>query len=145
MSVEETMEGVPSPLRESRFRLLPKLHQKPKNNMSREDLQRTVVFLEKLFQKEDQNVLDPRGILICGSGQGMAIAANRQKGIRAGLGWSVIAAKSTRNDEDSNLLALPSEILKNESDWKEVIVAWLETPFAGAPIFRRRNRHLDEI
>ena len=88
---------------------------------------------------------DPRGILICGSGQGMAIAANRQKGIRAGLGWSVIAAKSTRNDEDSNVLALPSEILKNESDWKEVIDAWLETPFAGAPRFRRRNRQLDEI
>lgn len=88
---------------------------------------------------------DPRGILICGSGQGMAIAANRQKGIRAGLGWSVIAAKSTRNDEDSNVLALPSEILTSENEWKEVIDTWLETPFAGAPRFKRRNRQLDEL
>lgn len=88
---------------------------------------------------------DPRGVLICGSGQGMAIAANRQKGIRAGLGWSVEAAKSTRNDEDSNVLALPSEILDHKDHWKQVIDAWIDTPFAGAPRFKRRNRQLDEI
>lgn len=88
---------------------------------------------------------DPRGILICGSGQGMAIAANRHKGIRAGLGWSVTAAKSTRNDEDSNVLALPSEILVDNNSWQDVIDAWLETPFASAPRFRRRNKQLDEL
>ena len=41
----------------------------------------------------------------------MAIAANRFKGILRGLGWSVEAAKSTRNDEDSNVLALPGTLL----------------------------------
>jgi ribose 5-phosphate isomerase B len=88
---------------------------------------------------------DPRGILICGSGQGMAIAANREKGIRAGLGYSVNAAKSTRNDEDSNVLALPSEILTKDSQWQEVVDAWISTPFANAPRFKRRNKQLDEI
>lgn len=88
---------------------------------------------------------DPRGILICGSGQGMAIAANRHKGIRAGLGYSETAARSTRNDEDSNVLALPSEILTKDSGWQAVIDTWLNTPFADAPRYRRRNKQLDEL
>jgi ribose 5-phosphate isomerase B len=91
------------------------------------------------------NDVEPRGILICGSGQGMAIAANRHKGIRAGLGWSVEAARSTRNDEDSNVLALPSEIVTTEDDWKEIIDVWLKTPFAGAARYKRRNAQLDEL
>lgn len=87
----------------------------------------------------------PRGILVCGSGQGMAIAANRHKGIRAGLGWSVEAARSTRNDEDSNVLALPSEILDNSNEWKNIVDTWLQTPFAGAARYKRRNQQLDNL
>jgi len=88
---------------------------------------------------------DARGILICGSGQGMAIAANRHKGIRAGLGWGVDAARSTRNDEDSNVLAIPSQLLDTDKEWQEVIDVWLKTPFADAPRYKRRNTQLDEI
>jgi ribose 5-phosphate isomerase B len=84
-----------------------------------------------------------RGILICGSGQGMIIAANRHKGIRAGLGWSIESAQSIRNDEDSNVLALPAEFLKKENKWKEIIDAWLLTPFAGASRYKRRIKQLD--
>lgn len=91
------------------------------------------------------NEKDPKGILICGSGQGMAIAANRHKGIRAGLGWSVDAAKSTRNDENSNVLALPAEILQKDSQWQPVVDAWLETPFAGSARYIRRNEQLDTL
>ena len=87
----------------------------------------------------------PRGILICGSGQGMAIAANRHKGIRAGLGWGVEAARSTRNDEDSNVLAIPAEILDTDKEWQEVIDVWLKTPFAGAARYKRRNAQLDTL
>lgn len=86
-----------------------------------------------------------RGILICGSGQGMAIAANRYKGIRAGLGWGVEAARSTRNDEDSNVLALPSQILDEPNEWQPVVDTWLNTPFAGAARFKRRNAQLDQL
>ena len=89
---------------------------------------------------------DARAILICGSGQGMAIAANRFRGIRAGLGWSVEAAKSTRNDEDSNVLALPAEHFEGKSPKALAIVdAWLATPFAGATRFLRRNKELDQL
>lgn len=88
---------------------------------------------------------DPRGILVCGSGQGMAIAANRHRGIRAGLGWCEEAARSTRNDEDSNVLALPAEILENGNEWQNIIDTWLSTPFAGAERYKRRIRQLDEL
>jgi ribose 5-phosphate isomerase B len=84
-----------------------------------------------------------RGILICGSGQGMMIAANRHKGIRAGLGWSVESAQSIRNDEDSNVLALPAEVLTSEKRWKTIIDTWLSTPFAGASRYKRRIKQLD--
>ncbi|HUD03508.1 MAG TPA: RpiB/LacA/LacB family sugar-phosphate isomerase [Patescibacteria group bacterium] len=90
---------------------------------------------------------DSRAILICGSGQGMAMAANRFKGIRAGLGYNVEAAKCTRNDEDSNVLALPAELFKTPSDQKVFVIieAWLNTPFANAARFIRRNQELDNL
>jgi len=89
---------------------------------------------------------DPRAILICGSGQGMMIAANRFRGMRAGLGWSVEAAKGIRNDEDANILALPSQLLQdNEKLAHDIVDAFLDTPFAAAPRYKRRNRELDEL
>src|ERR1019366_163513 len=51
---------------------------------------------------------DDRGILVCGSGQGMSIAANRVNGIRATLAWSDESAIASRRDDDSNVLVLPS-------------------------------------
>lgn len=89
---------------------------------------------------------DSRGILICGSGQGMVMAANRFKGVRAGLGWSNDAARSIRNDEDSNVLALPAEVLEqDESAWQSVLYTWLNTPFAGAERYKRRINLLDQL
>lgn len=87
-----------------------------------------------------------RAILICGSGQGMVMAANRIKGIRAGLGWSREAAKGIRNDEDSNVLALPAEIYDIDNKLPFVIVDdFLSTPFAGASRYVRRNNMLDSL
>lgn len=86
-----------------------------------------------------------RGILICGSGQGMVMAANRHIGIRAGLGWSKLAAEEMRSDEDSNVLALPAEVLTEESDWKDIVDTWVSTPFEGAQRYRRRIQQLDEM
>src|ERR1043166_9718804 len=54
---------------------------------------------------------DARGILICGSGQGMCMAANRYKGIRASLVWDLEEAHASRNDDDSNILCLPARFL----------------------------------
>lgn len=89
---------------------------------------------------------DPRAVLICGSGQGMLMAANRIKGIRAGLGWNVDAARGIRNDEDSNILALPADLFaKDHRQAFVVIEAWLNTPFAGAARYVRRKKELDDL
>lgn len=89
---------------------------------------------------------DPRAILICGGGQGMAIAANRFRGIRAAVIWDAYEAKMTRNDNDSNVLCLPARILENDdSAWKGIIETWLSTPFANAPRYKRRNAQIDEF
>lgn len=89
---------------------------------------------------------DARAILLCGSGQGMVMAANRIKGIRAGLGWSREAARSIRNDEDSNVLALPAELYEKDNKLLLAIIDdFLQTPFANAQRYIRRNQQLDSI
>lgn len=89
---------------------------------------------------------DPRAILLCGGGQGMAMAANRFRGIRASVIWDAHEAKMTRNDNDSNILCLPARTLENDAHaWQGIIETWLNTPFANAPRFRRRNAQIDEI
>lgn len=87
---------------------------------------------------------DPRAILLCGSGQGMAMAANRFRGIRASVVWDVEEAKMTRNDNDSNVLCLPTRVLQND-EANAIVKAWLDTPFAGAARYIRRNKQLDEV
>ena len=89
---------------------------------------------------------DARAILLCGGGQGMCMAANRFRGIRASVVWDAYEAKMTRNDNDSNVLCLPARVLgEEESAWKDIVDTWLKTPFAGAARFTRRNRQLDEL
>ena len=87
---------------------------------------------------------DPRGILICGSGQGMCMAANRFNGIRAALGYDRESARASRNDDNSNVLCLPSRVLKKDQAYV-IVQTWLTTPFAGAARFTRRLKELDEL
>lgn len=97
----------------------------------------------KIIGSDDE---DPRAILLCGGGQGMAMAANRFRGIRASVVWDEYEAKMTRNDNDSNVLCLPSRILEDETAlWQGIVSAWLSTPFANADRFKRRNAQLDDL
>lgn len=84
------------------------------------------------------------GILICGSGQGMCMAANRFKGIRASLCWNQDEARSARNDDNSNILCLSARYTTLE-DAKSIVQTWLNTPFANAPRFVRRLNQLDQL
>ncbi|RMH59731.1 MAG: ribose 5-phosphate isomerase B [Candidatus Hydrogenedentota bacterium] len=83
-----------------------------------------------------------RGILICGSGIGMSISANRIPGIRAALCWSPELARLGREHNDANILVLPGRFLEPETAWTMVEI-FLETPFAGGR-HARRVRQLDE-
>jgi ribose 5-phosphate isomerase B len=90
---------------------------------------------------------DARAILLCGGGQGMAMAANRFRGIRASVVWDAFEAKMTRNDNDSNILCLPSRIFDETENatWQGIVETWINTPYADAPRFRRRNAQMDEL
>ncbi|MDB5182837.1 MAG: ribose 5-phosphate isomerase [Candidatus Saccharibacteria bacterium] len=87
---------------------------------------------------------EPRGILICGSGQGMCMAANRFKGIRAALGYDRESVRAARNDDDANVLCLAVRTLEAEGGYG-LIDTFLRTPFAAAPRFIRRVQEMDQI
>ena len=99
--------------------------------------------LKVLGEEESE---DPRAVLICGGGQGMCMAANRFRGIRASLVWDSQEAKMTRNDNDSNVICLPARILDDDAElWKDILDTWIATPFANAPRYKRRNEELDSL
>lgn len=84
------------------------------------------------------------GILICGSGQGMSIAANRVRGIRAGLAWNIETGKVARTDDNVNVLVLPSRYVATE-DASEIVEAWLSAKFDRDPKYQRRLDELEEL
>lgn len=81
------------------------------------------------------------GILICDTGEGMAIAANKFPGVRAALVTDDLTAARSKEHNDSNILVLGSE-LQGEEDAKRFLQIWLTTPFSGE---ERHKRRLNEI
>lgn len=77
-----------------------------------------------------------KGILICGTGIGMSIAANKVDGIRCALVHDVFSAKATRGHNDSNILAMGERVI-GPGLAREVVTAWLDTPFEGGRHERR--------
>lgn len=77
-----------------------------------------------------------RGILICGTGIGMSIAANKVKGIRCALVHDVFSAKATRGHNDSNVLAMGERVV-GPGLAREIASAWLDTTFEGGRHERR--------
>lgn len=81
------------------------------------------------------------GILICGTGIGMSIAANKVKGIRAALVWDTEMAKLTRQHNNSNVLCLSSKFTDAQTAI-EIVKAWIATPFSQE---ERHNRRIQKI
>ena len=77
-----------------------------------------------------------RGILICGTGIGISIAANKFKGIRCALVHDVFSAKATRCHNDSNVLAMGERVI-GPGLAREIVATWLNTDFEGG---RHTNR-----
>lgn len=76
------------------------------------------------------------GIVICGSGNGVSITANKHRGIRAALCWMPEIAKLARAHNDANVLALPGRFIETERAL-ETVKAFLDTPFEGGRHQRR--------
>jgi ribose 5-phosphate isomerase B len=81
-----------------------------------------------------------RGIVICGTGIGISITANKVKGIRCALVSDIYSAKVTRLHNDSNVLALGGRTLGVEIA-REIVKTWIETPFEGG----RHQARIDAI
>ena len=81
-----------------------------------------------------------RGVLICGSGIGMSIAANRHQGIRAALAFDAEAARLARRHNDANVLVLPGRRM-SENEAEACVEAFLAAKFEGG----RHGRRLDKI
>ena len=90
---------------------------------------------EKISRKEFE-----RGILICGSGIGMSIVANRFPGVRAALCHDLYTARMSREHNDANLLVLGGRLI-GKGLAREMIKIWLESVFQGG----RHQRRLDQI
>lgn len=96
-------------------------------------------------QKVVPHVLqDERAILVCGTGQGMAMAANRHRGIRAALCWNEEVARLARAHNDSNVLCLGARAVE-PALIESIVNVWLTTPFSGEEHHRRRIKQLDEL
>lgn len=77
-----------------------------------------------------------RGIVLGGSGNGEAIVANKVRGIRCALCWSVESARLARQHNDANVLSLGQRLLDEETAL-EIVRVWLDTPFEGGRHARR--------
>lgn len=78
-----------------------------------------------------------RGILICGTGIGISIAANKHKGIRAALCHDVFSAEATRQHNDANILAMGGRVIGGGHALR-VVDAFLDTPFSNDERHKRR-------
>ncbi len=95
---------------------------------------------KKVAENPDEN----RGVLICGSGVGVDIVANRVKGIRSALCFDAKQAQMSRNDDNANVLSLSADFI-SESLAKEIVKTWLETPFSGLERHARRIEKIRKI
>jgi len=81
-----------------------------------------------------------QGLLVCGSGTGMAIAANKINGVRAAVAWSPEIARLAREHNDANILALPGRFIPDDQA-AEIVRAWFAAHFEGG----RHQRRVEKI
>jgi ribose 5-phosphate isomerase B len=94
-----------------------------------------VLVAEKISRRELE-----KGVLICGTGIGMSIVANKFPGVRAALANDLFSSRCSREHNDANILIIGGRIVGKELA-KEIVKVWLETPFAGG----RHKRRLEKI
>lgn len=85
-----------------------------------------------------------RGILFCGNAQGVCILANKVKRVRAAVGADEYVAKTSRTDDNSNILCLPGRVLTAD-EARKIVKSWLATDFSGAERHLRRLKKMEEI
>lgn len=87
---------------------------------------------------------DSLGILICGSGHGMCITANKVSGIRATLAPSIESAEFARKEDNANVLCLAGRVLSDEHA-RAIVKAFIEKPFSDEERHARRLKKITEL
>jgi ribose 5-phosphate isomerase B len=85
-----------------------------------------------------------RGILLCGTGIGMSVAANKVEGVRAALAFDLYTAMQSRRHVDANILVLGA-LVTGKGLAVEMVKAWIETPFEGGERHERRIRKIERL
>ncbi len=93
---------------------------------------------------KESGLEDSRGIVLCGSGVGVDIAANRFEGIRCALGFDESQVRHARDHEDVNVLALAADEIDVDLA-KKLVQIFLETAALNEPRMIRREKQLDEL
>jgi len=96
-------------------------------------------FGKKVASKVSDGTFD-RGILICGTGLGMSMVANRFRGVRAALANDLFSAIMSRRHNDSNILVMGGRLI-GDTLALQIVDTWLETPFEGG----RHQRRLEKM
>ena len=89
--------------------------------------------------REISNNKNKKGIIMCGTGNGVSMVANKYKGVRAGLCWSKEIAELIRKHNDANILSLPARFLSIK-EALEIVEVFLKTDFEGGRHERRVNK-----
>ncbi len=85
-----------------------------------------------------------RGIVLCGSGVGVSIVANKFSNVRCSLCFSSDQAIAARHDDDANVIAIPADFILGDAA-KKMIAVWLQTPFNGGDAYVRRLQKISEV
>lgn len=96
-------------------------------------------FAEKVADGVGSGKYD-QGMLVCGSGTGMAIAANKVPGVRAAVAWNEEIARLARQHNNANVLSIPARFTP-EDEAEKIVRAWFESDFEGG----RHERRVDRI
>lgn len=99
------------------------------------------VAAKVLGEEDDEQAV---GILVCRSGEGMAIAANRVHGIRAAVVWSQALARETRRDNHANVLSLPVDFIDTDTALS-IVENFLDEKFSQVEHHVRRVKQIEEL
>lgn len=100
-------------------------------------------FAGKVAEQVSKNPSGSRGIVICGSGVGADVVANKFKGIRSALAFLPEQASASKKDDDTNVLALAADFT-DEKTAEKIVAAWLSAQFLGGERHTRRIRKIEE-
>lgn len=106
----------------------------PKTMVPDDDYPELAVKVARAVAADPEN----RGLLFCGNGVGVCVAANKIKNIRAGIGYNLVAAETMRTEDDANIMCLAGRVLQPDFA-KAIARKFLETKFSG------EERHLRRI